>query len=269
MEYLYHYTNIESLALILKNHTIRFSSLDQMDDKQENMASDISSVGQFCYISSWTSDSTESIPMWNMYSSLNSGARIKLRKNPFKVFTYSKEDLKKFFRQTNYNLDMTDCTLSLYHPIEELFSSYKTPRSFLGAELYAVEYTNKHELLYPQTVITNADTTNIAIGALGKYKNLHWEFQNEWRYRWIFLPLNLTFDSPEQEFATLMTSIISESATQPFKHYDNQISDEAYAEMEITLSPSISLGNKELIMNTIQKYNPTAIIKESELTGLI
>ncbi|MBE6746525.1 MAG: hypothetical protein E7558_03645 [Ruminococcaceae bacterium] len=34
-EYLYHYTSIETLALILKNRTIRFNSLDKMDDLQE------------------------------------------------------------------------------------------------------------------------------------------------------------------------------------------------------------------------------------------
>lgn len=81
-EYLYHYTNIETLALILKNHTFRFNSLDKMDDLQEKEAADIKNAGQFCYISSWTDDITESIPMWNMYSSITSGVRIRLRKIP-------------------------------------------------------------------------------------------------------------------------------------------------------------------------------------------
>ena len=72
IDFLYHYTNIETLALILSNHTFRFRSLDQMDDLQEKETSDLKNVGQFCFISSWTDDSTESIPMWNMYSSLHS-----------------------------------------------------------------------------------------------------------------------------------------------------------------------------------------------------
>ena len=84
-EYLYHYTNIETLALILKNRTIRFNSLDKMDDLQEQQTADIENIGQFCYISSWTEDDTESIPMWNMYASLDLGVRIKLCKNPFKI----------------------------------------------------------------------------------------------------------------------------------------------------------------------------------------
>ena len=34
-EYLYHYTSVDSLALILKNKTIRLNPLDKMDDLQE------------------------------------------------------------------------------------------------------------------------------------------------------------------------------------------------------------------------------------------
>ena len=55
-DYLYHYTSIETLALILANHTFRLTSLDQMDDLQEKEAFDLKNAGQFCYISSWTDD---------------------------------------------------------------------------------------------------------------------------------------------------------------------------------------------------------------------
>lgn len=40
IQFLFHYTSIESLALILSNHTFRFTSLDQMDDLQEKETSD-------------------------------------------------------------------------------------------------------------------------------------------------------------------------------------------------------------------------------------
>ena len=40
-EYLYHYTNIETLALILQNHSFRFNSLDKMDDLQEQETADL------------------------------------------------------------------------------------------------------------------------------------------------------------------------------------------------------------------------------------
>ena len=34
-KHIYHYTNIETLALILKNKTIRFNRLDRVDDISE------------------------------------------------------------------------------------------------------------------------------------------------------------------------------------------------------------------------------------------
>lgn len=63
-DYLFHYTTVESLSLILKNGTIRFRSLDKMDDLQEKETADVENIGQFCYVSSWTDDKTESIPMY-------------------------------------------------------------------------------------------------------------------------------------------------------------------------------------------------------------
>ena len=82
-KYLYHYTNIDSLALILKNRTIRLNSLDRMDDLQEQETADIRNIGQFIYVSSWTDDERESIPMWNMYANIEAGVRIKMKANPF------------------------------------------------------------------------------------------------------------------------------------------------------------------------------------------
>lgn len=74
-----------------------------MDDLQEKEASDIKNIGQFCYVSSWTDDETESIPMWNMYSTLDSGVRIKLKSNPFKLFENTPDSI-----QTVSNFPVTD-----------------------------------------------------------------------------------------------------------------------------------------------------------------
>ena len=56
---------------------------------------------------------------------------------------------------------------------------------------------------------------------------------------------------------------------QSFPIYDMVIDDEAFFDMEITLSPKISMGNRTIVENLIDKYNPQAIIKDSTLLGLI
>ena len=49
IEYLYHYTSLESLALILKNRTIRLNPLDKMDDIQEQKTADIENIRKICF----------------------------------------------------------------------------------------------------------------------------------------------------------------------------------------------------------------------------
>ena len=94
-DYLYHYTSLEKLALILKNRTIRLSPLDKMDDRQEQKTSDVENIGRFVFVSSWADDSAESIPMWKMYTDPLAGVRIRMRKNPFKWHTTKGTDLEK------------------------------------------------------------------------------------------------------------------------------------------------------------------------------
>ena len=99
-DYLFHYTNIETLSLILANRTFRLTSLNQLDDLQEKETGDTPNFGQFCYVSSWTDDETENIPMWKMYSSLSSGVRIKLKANPFKEFENTPSSISEVTHQT-------------------------------------------------------------------------------------------------------------------------------------------------------------------------
>lgn len=271
IEYLYHYTSIETLALILKNRTIRFNSLDKMDDLQEQQTADIKNIGQFFYISSWTEDPTESIPMWNMYASLNLGVRIKLRKNPFRIYDNTAESLSKVV-----NAPVTDNSngkpLQTIIPLTEMFAKgFFAIQAMNKQLLFKVEYTNDTEKLYPHILKDEGDRFTLATGDLGKYKNLHWEFQNEWRYILNILPLDLNkpVEQSLQNFQLVANKMKLGLEKQPFPHYDMFISDEAFEDMEITLSPRISGGSRIIVEDLVQKYNPTAILKESALVGLI
>lgn len=270
-EYLYHYTNIETLALILKNRTIRFNSLNKMDDLQEQQTADVKNIGQFCYISSWTEDSTENIPMWNMYASLNLGVRIKLRKNPFKIYNNTAESLSKVVNAT-VNDESNGKPLQSIIPIAEMFSKgFMSIQAMTKDLLVKVEYTDDKEKLYPHLLSEDGESFSIALGELGKYKNLHWKFQNEWRYILTILPLNLNqpVENSLKNFQLIANKMRLGIEKQPFPYYDMHLSDEAFSEMEITLSPHISAGNKIIAESLVEKYNPSAIIAESQLIGLI
>ncbi len=52
MKYLYHYTSLETLALILRNKTICFNNLLYVDDLDEAETEDMGKFGKFVYVSS-------------------------------------------------------------------------------------------------------------------------------------------------------------------------------------------------------------------------
>lgn len=68
---------------------------------------------------------------------------------------------------------------------------------------------------------------------------------------------------------TIVNNIYHGLEKQVFQYYDLAIDDEAYTQMEVTLSPKITAGNRELIRNTILRYNPQITVKDSCLLGLI
>lgn len=271
IEYLYHYTSIETLALILKHRTIRFNSLDKMDDLQEQETADLQNIGQFCYISSWTDDATESIPMWNMYASLNLGVRIKLRKNPFKIYDNTAGALSKVVNATVTD-NSNGNTFQSIIPLTEMFSKgFFSVQAMNNELLFKVEYTDDKEKLYPHLLKEEGEVFSIALGELGKYKNLHWNFQSEWRYILNVLPLNLNqpVENSYNNFQRVANKMRLGLEKQPFPYYDLHISDEAFEDMQITLSPRISAGSRIIVQNLIEKYNPAAELSESRLVGLI
>ena len=268
IEYLYHYTNIESLALILKNQTIRFNSLDRMDDLQEQETADIKNVGQFCFISSWTSDATENIPMWNMYASLTQGVRIKLRKDPFKVYD---NDISELAMISNLQIGNESSTsIKSIIPLKELLEKgfFSVQARNLDSLLCEVQYTTDNEKLYPHLLQDNGEQFSIALQKLGRYKNVHWEFQKEWRYILNFIPLDLKKIS-YIHFTQMANDIRIGQAKQPFAYYDMVIDDSAFSDMKITLSPRISVGSRTIVETLIQKFNPAAKMTDSILKDLI
>lgn len=268
-EYLYHYTSIEKLALILKNRTIRLNTINKMDDLQESKTSDIQNAGQYVLVSSWTADPTESIPMWKMYTQMNAGVRIKLPSNPFKRLGTTVESVKE---NIGYNLidETENGVIDTFLDIGKMMGQgIWSPQAWDGNVLTKVIYTSEKELLEPSVLVQSKEETSVLFGMLGKHKNIHWEFQHEWRYIMSFLPVDYKHPLDEKEIERMFRRILSGETTMPFDFFDLEIADTAFSQMEIVLSPQISVGNKVLLTALVEKYNPDAQIQESTLLGLL
>ena len=272
VKYLYHYTSVDSLALILKNKTIRLNPLDKMDDLQEQKTADVENLGKFVFVSSWTDDPTESIPMWKLYTNSTAGVRIKLRENPFAWHgTLAKDVAAKTGMQLTPDSDPEGKLPTFLDLSEMMAKGYMSAQAYNGKILEKVQYTDDLSKLEPAVVKIDDGKVHLNIGSLGRYKNKHWEFQNEWRYIMTFMSMNFKVgvEMMSQMFSMSVTKMTQGKEPPPFRYYDLDIDPKCFEEMEITCSPQMTYGNRVILETLVEKYNPSAKIVESELLGKI
>ena len=275
MNYLYHYTSLETLALILKNRTICFNNLLYVDDIEEAETEDMGRFGRYVYVSCWTEDSEESIPLWHMYTPDMHGVRIRMRQFPFKKYSFKKGE---YF--------LSEDVVS-YINLKKIYEENKASIVPEQPKLKKVEYTNDRRKLFPivrtesfegalklylaaenmSDIKTNHLNVSYSFENLGKYKRENWEFQKEWRYIITLSPIGLQEANPtsfakQQEQIRRIENL---SLEPPYKQLFLDIEDDALKDIEIVFGPKMSEAEKIMAKSLINAYCPEAICRDSFL----
>lgn len=262
-EYLYHYTNINTLALILKNRNIKFSSLKNVDDLEEVKTKDMGDFGKYCFISCWTDEEEESIPFWHMYTNNMQGVRLKLPVNLFKKYRLrSIEKAKNNGTNINNNIKFGE-EFESYFTYNDIFSDRYTIFPNWLKILEKVQYTDDENLINVTIFSQEGGCTSIKTNEIGRYKRRNWEFQKEWRY--IFVALPISFNQIGNNINIAINEVVRGKEL-PFDTYFLKIDDIAFENMEITLGPAVTDGDKIIVESLVRQYNPKARIFESKLS---
>lgn len=262
---LFHYTSLENLALILENRTIRLFPLTTLDDPEEQLTADNSAIASRVFVSCWTDDKAESIPMWKLYTKLDSGIRIEMNNDPFVRYMYTEEEVKEILGNIpNEGVAGQLHFLPLELLLEQMCVSHLTGENVLNR----IYYTDDEEYIRPTIATVENGQLHIATDKIGRYKNEYWDFQREWRYILVFSPLSLR-DLPHLDIAS---SIAADAMNRnpgfrsmPF--YDLHLRQDAIRSMRITTSPKMSPGNKLLLQGLLERMGLETNIQESDLTG--
>ncbi len=250
-DYLYHYTSIHTLALILKNRKLRFNNLLNVDDPEEAESEDLELIGRHCLISCWTDNSEDVLPMWNMYTPDMKGVRIGMRKYPFKKYIYNKgemhftENVESYINfQSNY--------------VKKVSIAPNCPL------LVKVEYTEDESLLRPKIRRQTDKTINISYAEIGHYKRTCWTFQKEYRYIITTAPWSME-EIENMKASKESIDIINRVDDEKDNHFCSEIfldlSDEAFDDMEILLAPKTSDSEYIIVQALLDKYCQNANIK--------
>lgn len=237
-----------------------------MDDKQECLTSDVGDLGRFFFASCWTDDPEESIPMWNMYASLDSGVRIGLPPNPFQwqlipvgfvadiVGIPNAPERWKFVTSLIADSDLEN----------GLFSNELGTKSIL----HKVEYVDEEDKLVPSII---RDESTLEFGEFGLVKHSGWMFQHEWRYLLLLFPPQQVADTRpvSQRMPEIFEGMRDGTLAMPIDYYDLRLDPVALANIEITRSPEMSKGNRILFDLLVERYCPDAVIKRSSLSDTL
>ena len=263
---IYHYTTIETLALILKNHTIRFSRLDKVDDIEESeFTSGPTNVrlGNYVFASCWTRCEEESIAQWKLYAAYD-GVRIALAEdNVFQTYDITPEfpnSMKSYFKPPFSPVGKDAICDTRINPITCEDVVYTDDPYFLAQD--AIINTGTHIAL---------STTNA-----GKYKRRIWEFQQECRFKFLVYPMEarivenigrteIDFDQMFSISARGMRNILSNNLPISQEYYDTAMSSTALDNLQVMLGPRTSVAQETIVKALLNQYAPKAILRHSML----
>lgn len=263
-DFLYHYTSVEVLALILHHRKLRFRRLDLTDDQLESETADMGTIGRYVLASSWTRNPREHQLMWATYTGY-SGVRIGLPVNPF--------DARYEITQESLNVPIKiegGRIFSCIHPSQQFTAQYAILE--MKPRLCPVEYTDDEKKLHPNVFNkTEGQSVFVDFGTVGTRKRRLWSYQDEWRYRFEIYPMGPEFYRSIRTDVSRATGQLVEAVranVDPgIEWLDIPLREEALASMHICLGPKMTPANRIIVSTIVEKYLPSATVTESEFHG--
>jgi hypothetical protein len=247
---LYHYTSINTLIFILKNATLRFNRLDRVNDFQEASSADLLSSNTTQFVSCWTDDPSEQLPLWELYTKMR-GVRIGLPTNMFLG-----RPCITFFDRGGFQTHLNKS----YHIEREVLG--KNTNLLFGAN--PVYYTDDNDLLFPNIVFDIGDPYHENISHieirpldLGNIKNLYWAFEKEWRFKLSLFDVGEIF--PFDSFGKLKVDLVNNPVIT--QYLDVDLDRKAFAEMDILLGPKTTYKDYTRVKSLLKRYADYSSIK--------
>jgi Protein of unknown function (DUF2971) len=271
---IYHYTSVESLALILKTRKLRFTRLDRVDDVREAQRHIGIQFGQYFFVSCWTKEPLESIPQWNMYSKEMQGVRIDFPQYPFQSVSMKPT--------RDVGMEITGDALGPLTFEEMLGPEHFVLPLFAQGSHFAgdVQYVEDVEAVYRSSITTTPGSygrANVQIASLptlARYKSSDWQFQKEYRFVLTVIPIpkinsdgftNRNLGQALDNFPAAFMNNVDPG----IEYIDVPLADDAFKSLTIRTGPLCPLGSQVCVQALVSSLAPDAKIEKSQLWGAI
>ncbi|GAB2185301.1 DUF2971 domain-containing protein [Roseibium sp. LAB1] len=169
---LFQYTSIDSLGKILASRSLRFSRLDTMNDPEEATSADVPLAATSVFVSCWSADKVERIPMWSMYGAHFEGVRIGL---PINMFA-GRETPKVFEKGGAFSSFDGQFSIARKEP-----ALGTNGRCIIGPN--KICYSNDPKYRNRKLVHRTGGKAHFTPYDLGMVKSTYWAYEEEWRFK--------------------------------------------------------------------------------------
>ena len=282
-KYLYHYTTFEALKNILLTRKILFTQLsskkinDPIEAQIKKRQRNIDIHKSLIYISSWTYDDVESLPMWKMYEKQeHTSVRIRL---PCDMFATNRNDYSfkleecdfgwrpyvKLSQDTNINKLIES---SSHVPNDFDFKLDKVFGPIRIAYIDSLEDINASFIKELKNGLNNnKDFWSIILKNIGMHKTLYWSYEKEIRFI-VYPPIESISASFETlvKFSKENAKLINEKNTNIFsmpEYIFLPLRDNIFSDIEVVFGP-YHCKKQEQNKEELEK-----IFKEREINGQV
>lgn len=248
---LYHYTSIETLALILANRTLRFSRLDAVNDPEEASASDLPNAATLVFASCWTAQARESLAMWRMYTPSMQGVRIALPNNPF---AGRREPI---IFEKGGAMQRTDGAIEINRD-----NGGPGIRSYSITGPNKIYYTDDPAYRNRPCLLRNGDEWTVQLHDLGMVKNSYWSFEEEWRFKILAAFSEGLLSEPDLRSHPVF-DLVHFPVSEKFVLVG--LDETCFQNIDVLLGPCVSAGQELIVKALVSQYAPTARLSRSEI----
>lgn len=262
---IYHYTSINTLALILESKKIRFSRLDTVDDVTESQTIHHTNLMSYFFVSCWQKTEEENPALWHMYGDNKRGVRIGFKGSPFyshqMIFPASCGIVGEGRLASPLKFEQLCSTNYLVFPI---FGN-----AFFGEVEYFKDHIaerNKHLSITPGA--NGTQNMQASFLKLPRIKNQVWSFQDEIRFSLVILP---PYKTPPDSSSWGINMIhhlaasVYEKKLPDIPHFDLEMDPKMLDSIEVTTGPCASEAEKLIIESLINTYTQNGSIRPSNL----
>lgn len=236
MEKIYHYTSFETFKKIIETRSFRFNSLANVDDAQEGVLLDCTSQAPYTYVSCWTKDESENIPLWQMYVKSPFAVRIGVCPSILKPQFFKKHFISNHNNRNAY--------VFLIHRGDERGSEFLS------------DITYKEQPCIQMFKNLYGMVTEDYAQIYGLSKSKHWEFQKEVRFIIQAAPLSQIKPRSDVSLITSCKEVIINNDPTDIKYIDMFYELSAMLTGEIMLGPSTTKENEQELRDYLKDKLP-------------